>query len=989
VPGTIGTQLQGEKRMPYQRNPGRIAIGASVLALSVALAAPGANAQQAPAPAPEDTVPADEPIVVTGSRIASSFNAPTPVTAIGAERLEQRAVPNIGDALNELPAFRSTQTPASSGLTGSQGGYIGGRILDLRGLGSVRTLTLVDGKRFVPSTTEATVDTNMLPSILLSRVEVVTGGASAVYGSDAVSGVVNLLFDKQFEGLRANAQFGQSDYGDNTGMQAGVAGGWGLGETVHLVAGIEYERNTGVEACPERDWCAHGLINWGRNPGVTSVPANNILSGVYPWTAPYNGVTTPPTAAYNGRLVPLLRPIDGITFNRDGTPRRYQLGTMANTLYSVGGESDGPGENIYFDFPIVSPTERVAAMAYLTWEATPALTLELGFNYGHGQGEHRTVAYRNTALTIQASNPFIPRSADPTLDIPTILAASGLTSFTLGKGFDDVGAAPVTVTNDVYRLVAAGKYDLGGSWRADAYYQYGRNDFRRDMNHGTITARMLRAIDAVAGPGGAPVCRVNASASATDDDPACVPLNPFGYGRGATFAAAVDYITEDGFQKNRTIQHVAAANLTGTLVELPAGPLGVAAGIEYRNDSIVGSTDPFSQARAFFMGGGSVISGEIEVIEGYAEAEVPVLAGVAFADELSLNGAVRQTHYNRSSDTTASSSVNATTWKVGLVWAPIPEVRLRATRSRDIRAPNIAELFGPLTPGSGILTDPARGGIQTVAPLTLGSNPNLLPEKSDTWTLGLVLQPQGGLLDGFRASVDYFDIQIDDAISTLGQQNIATRCSQGDALSCSLITRDANGIITNITDTFQNVNSLIARGVDFELDYRQPLSASVTLDARVLATYYNDLITVDAVGPTERAGQTGLRGGTPPGIPDWTVDAMIGLELGESFEFNTHVRWINEGFYNAAFIGAEQEGYSITLPNSSSTNAMPGRTYVDVVGQYHLWRSDEDGEGTLYAAIDNLFNTDPPNFPGANGSGNNVLFNPVGRMFRVGVRFSY
>jgi hypothetical protein len=283
-----------------------------------------------------------------------------------------------------------------------------------------------------------------------------------------------------------------------------------------------------------------------------------------------------------------LRPIDGITFNRDGTPRRYQLGTIANNLFSFGGESDGPGENVYFDFPIVAPTERAAAAGHLTWDATPALTLELGFNYGHGEGEFRSVAYRNTALTIQASNPFIPRSADPTLDIPTILAASGATSFTLGKGFADVGPGQVRVTNDVYRAVAAATYDIGGSWKADAYYQFGRNDFRRDLHNGTITARILRAVDAVALPGGAIVCRVNSDASTANDDPACVPLNPFGYAQGATFAAARDYVTEDGFQENRTTEHVIAANVTGTAVELPAGPLGVAIGVEYRSDSIRG-----------------------------------------------------------------------------------------------------------------------------------------------------------------------------------------------------------------------------------------------------------------------------------------------------------------------------------------------------------------------------------------------------------------
>jgi outer membrane receptor protein involved in Fe transport len=986
--------------MSLQRRSFRIAFGASAMVLALSLMSQGASAQEAPA----SDLPSDEPtaaedgatIIVTGSRIASGFDRPTPVTVIGAERLAERAAPNIGEALNELPSFRGTQTPASSGLGGAAGGYIGGRILDLRGLGAVRTLTLLDGKRFIPSTTEATVDTNMIPSILLSRVEVVTGGASAVYGSDAVSGVVNLILDKRVDGIRANGQYGVSEYGDNATTQFGLAGGWALGDNVHLVLGGEYERNTGVDGCPERDWCAFGQINLGRNPGVTSIPANNLLSGVYPWTADYEGVTTPPASAYVGRLAPVLRPIDGITFSPNGVPRRYQLGSIANNLFSAGGESDGPGENVYFDFPIVSPTQRIAAAGHLTFEATPALTLELGFNYGHGEGDHRAVAYRNTAITIQSTNPFIPRSTDPTLDIPTLLAVSGATSFTLGKGFDDVGPGQVHVANDVYRIVASAEYDLGNSWRADAYYQYGRNDFRRDLTNGTITTRILRAVDAVRLPSGAIVCRVNGDTIATNDDPACVPLNPFGYAQGATFAAAADYVTENGFQENSTTEHVAAANITGTVFELPAGPLGIAAGVEFRTDTIVGAVDANSAARAFFNTGGSVIAGKIEVFEGYAEAEVPLLSDMAFFDELSVNGAMRRTQYTRSSPTTPSSEVSATTWKVGAVWAPIPAIRFRATRSRDIRAPNIAELFGPLTPGSGIVSDPGPPGTpagggpgNSVVPLTLGSNANLVPETANTLTLGLVLQPDAGFLGRFSASADYFDIQIEDAISTLGQQNIVTRCYQGDPQSCSLITRNGAGIITNVVDTFQNVNQLIARGVDLELSYRQPLGDSSALDLRVLATHYKDLITVDAVGPTERAGQTGLRGGTPPGIPDWTADVTASLELGNRFEFNTHVRWVNSGFYNAAFVGPEQEGYAIAAPNSASSNAVPSRTYVDILARYKLAVPGSDSEAVVYGGVDNLFNTDPPRVPGANGSGNNVLFNPVGRMFKVGFRLLY
>jgi len=975
----------------------RLRARSSVIALAVVASATGypALAQEAPQADPaapqEASATSDEAIIVTGSRIASGFERPTPVSVMDSARLQERGATNVGDALAELPAFRATNTPASTGLSAAAG-YIGGRILDLRGLGAVRTLTLVDGKRFVPSTTQATVDTNMIPSILLQRAEVVTGGASAVYGSDAVSGVVNLLIDKKFTGYRANGQIGFSDYGDNYTRQFGAAAGWQFGDRLHLVIGGEYERSSGVEACPEREWCANGYINVGRNPladGQTAtIPANNMRLGATPWSASYNGVTTPPAAAYVGNFVPSLRAIDGITFGADGTPRRFQFGSHVNSLYQFGGESDGPGENIYFDFPIVSPTERWAAMGYLTYEATPSLTLELGVNYGHGEGDHRAPAYRNTAITIQADNAFIPRSDDPTLDIPTILAESGLTSFTLGKGFKDIGSSPVHVRNNVLRVVASAAYEINSNWRADVYYQYGRNDFRSDMTNGFVTSRMLNALDSVRNDAGQAVCRINVDAITTNDDPNCVALNPFGYANQSNFDAAKAYVTANAFQTNVTTEHVVAANVTGSLVELPAGKLGVAIGGEYRSDEVNGSTDALSQAGRFFTGGGSTISGKIDVAEVYGEVEVPLLADMTGFQELGLSGAVRRTHYNRSSALYDSSTVNVTTWKFGGVWAPVDAVRFRVTRSRDIRAPNVSELFGPLTNSQGIVTDTGNGGIQAVVPITLGSNPNLRPEKADTFTVGVVLAPTGGFLGRFRLSVDYYDISIDDAISTLGQQNIVTRCSEGDAQSCSLITRDANKVITNIRDTFQNVNQLIARGYDIELAYRQPIGIDNMLNLRVLASNVKDLITVDAVGPTERAGQTGLRGGTPPGIPDWTIDGTATLDIGERFSLTGHVRWINKGFYNAAFVGAEQDGYKIGASNSSNTNAMPSRTYLDLLGTVHV-PLNADNRMDVYFGIDNVFDKDPPNYPGANGSGNNVLFNPVGRMFKAGVRVAF
>jgi outer membrane receptor protein involved in Fe transport len=970
-------------------------------ALVVSLAPLTAWAQEVPAqPAAADNGPdtptrAEQDIVVTGSRLATGFQAPTPVSVIGADRLEARGSTNIGDALNEMPAFRATQTPASSGLAAAAG-YVGGRILDLRGLGSVRTLTLVDGKRFVPSTTQATVDTNMIPSILLSRAEVVTGGASAVYGSDAVAGVVNLILDKKLEGMRFNAQQSVTRYGDNATTQLGFAGGFRASDSLHIVVGAEYEKGDGIGDCQQRQWCRDEWLNFGRNPGQTGIPANNILADIRPSTVAFNGVTTPPTSAYTGRATPVLRPIDGITFGADGTPRRFQYGSMVNSLYQVGGE--GEGENIYFrGLYINSPTERYNAMTNLDWEAAPGLTFGLNLGYGHLSGRHRGVAYRNTAITIQSTNPFIPRSADPTLDIPTLLAAGGLTSFTLGKGFDDIGPADIRITNDVYRAVGSVAYEIGGSWKFDAYYQFGRNNFRSDTTNGTITTRLLKAVDAVRS-GGQIVCRVNADAITTNDDAACVPLNPFGYANGSTFAAAKAYVTANGYQTNKTTEHVVAANIQGHLFDLPGGPVAVGFGGEFRSDQVKGDADALARANQFFTGNGSLISGKIDVTEAYAETELPILGDTPFFQELSLSGAVRRTHYKRSSDFAPTSTVDVTTWKVGGVWEPVDFLRFRVTRSRDIRAPNVSELFGPTLRTQGILTDPARGGLQAVAPITNGSNPNLRPEKANTFTAGIVLQPKGGFLGRFRASVDYFDIQIDDAISTLGQQNIVTRCYQGDALSCSLVTRDpadtdgdgniANNPITNIVDVFQNVNKLINRGIDFEVSYRQPLGGLGDLNLRVLASYVKDLITVDAVGPTERAGQTGLRAGTPPGIPDWTLDLLATWNVNEHFSFNTHARYIDSGFYNSAFVGAEQPGYVITAPNSSNTNFVKSKTYIDLLATYKI-NYGEKRDFAFYVGVDNLFDTDPPLVPGANGTGNNVIFNPVGQTFKAGFRITY
>ena len=209
-----------------------------------------------------------------------------------------------------------------------------------------------------------------------------------------------------------------------------------------------------------------------------------------------------------------------------------------------------------------------------------------------------------------------------------------------GSG-SDIGPAQIFVRDNLFRVVTSAKYDIGGGWSADFYYQYGHNKFRSDLTNNTITANITRALDATT-LNGQPVCRVNADAGTANDDPACVPLNPFGFANGSTFLAAKDYVTGEGFQTNVTTEHVVAANITGNLIDLPAGPLGVAVGAEYRNDDVNGNTDPISQKSGFFnTGNGALVSGQIAVSEVYGEVEIPLLRDLSFTRELSLSGAAR------------------------------------------------------------------------------------------------------------------------------------------------------------------------------------------------------------------------------------------------------------------------------------------------------------------------------------------------------------
>ncbi|MEJ0039717.1 MAG: TonB-dependent receptor [Gammaproteobacteria bacterium] len=918
-------------------------------------------------------------IVVTGSRIQrpNGFSAPTPVTVVGAERLEQRAITNIGDALNELPSFRASTNPAT---TQNTGGNIGARVLDLRGLGAPRTLVLVDSKRFVASTSQGTIDTNLIPSILIDRVEVVTGGASAQYGSDAVAGVVNFTLASKLEGMRSTVSYGESGEGDDEQFGAAIAGGLPFADgRGHFVWAGEFSKEHGMGDCYTRSWCGNETLNLGNSPpGLGGRPANNITNNVQTATVSQDGVIDSASAAF---------PLRGITFNPDGSTRPFQYGELYGTnlvpLFMKGGE--GHGENVFIaGYLLKAPVKRYIGYTKTTFDFTDSVQGGLDVSYGQVDGKSYGAQYRDSAGSLANAQSFGPIRADNAYlpaSVKQIMTANNIQTFALGRAFGDVGNALGESTTKTYRGVASLQGKFGdSSWKWDGYYQYGRNDVQLDVSNNISISRMRNAMDAVTNGAGQIVCRINADASTANDDPACAPFNAFGRNRFSDAAKA--YVTPAGFQSTAIRENVVAANAQGDLFSLPAGAVQLAGGVEHRDQKLNGDADPLSQTVDFYTLNGQALGGKIQVTEGYLETNIPLLKDLPGARAVELNGAGRRTHYSFSNPTSADHSLSVTTWKAGLTWEVIPEVRFRGTKSRDIRAPNLFELFGPITSGGGGIIDRANGGIQSNPQQLSGSNAALVPEVADSWTAGVVLKP-GGFLDGLQFSVDYYDIEIEKAIGTLGGQTVLDRCFLGATEFCQYISRDAAGNLVQIRNVLLNVNEQITKGIDIEAQYRVEMGSVGNLDLRLLGTIVNDLITVDTAGPTQRAGVTGWRAGTQAGMPDWSADLLTTWNRGP-LSLTLHNKYIPDGLYNNALIGPDQAGYAITLSNSANTNKVSSAFYSDLSGQ---WRFNDTI--TAFAAVNNVFDREPPTAPSVAGNGNFILFDPIGRSYKVGMRAKF
>ncbi len=849
-------------------------IGASALALTSA-----AHAQSAPdAPAPADEAGDDAGIVVTGTRLGrAGYNAPSPTSVIGQEMIEAKGQTSATEVLNSLPSVRASSTLQNA--TPAQ--RAGGQTVDLRGLGAVRTLLLVDSQRAVPTNQTGVSDLSLIPALMIERVEVVTGGASAGYGSDAVAGVVNLILKKRVQGFEGELVKGITDKGDRPETRAGLIFGTSFGDDRgHIVVGGEYHNTGEIYDARSRDWGRLATALYS-NPcaGVSGTPVattlgcpGNVANGlpqriIAPYTYFANYTQGGLITAVGGATPASLR---GTAFGAGGTPYAFPFGTLRTATQTV---TSGPIDalNLADNIALSQPVERYNAMARAEFEVVDGLTVWASGLYAASKNHTRSFPVRSIPVLIRGDNGFLrtlPALASVAAQVPNVSTST----FSIGREYDDIGPDGFATSrgkNETYNIAWGAKGDLGGSWKAEVTAQVGKNTYNQSSPYQLITSRYNNAIDSVV-LNGAVVCRINADNVTTNDDPSCAPFNPFGM--GSPSAASVAYATGTSTFRQEIVQRTLDAIVRGDLIELPAGALSIAVGGEYRYQRISQTVDAASASRQFLNAttNQQPLAGKYDVKEVFGEVLVPVLKDSAVGASLDLNGAVRRTDY--------STSGVVTTWKIGGTYRPIEDIMLRGTRSRDIRAPNLNELFqGAVGGNPSGLTNPFLGGVGVglgVTSITSG-NPSLRPEVANTESFGVVLKPR--FIPGLNLSVDYFHIELKDVIGTLTSQNIINTCFAGNQDVCSLITFAADGkTFTSIAIKQINLARYTFSGIDFEASYGLALgNGRVTL--QVNATKAIDVIIDDGLnGPINYAGSIdgGAVGTYGLSRPKWNGTSM-------------------------------------------------------------------------------------------------------------------
>lgn len=728
-----------------------------------------------------------ERISVTGSHIQrSTASTSIPTTIIDAMQIKQLGFSNAGDILNSLPAFSNSVGRSSSTATDGQSGL---ELPNLRGLGTARTLVLVNGRRHVGSEAgNSAVDISTIPSKLIERVEVITGAASAIYGADAVSGVVNFVMKREFDGIQLNTEYGESAQGDGEekvlSILAGTAFNQGKG---NFLVSFDYTDRGEVKAT-DRAYALHApfwksnLADRGPNDGN---PANILAFDLRFNTLNTAGIVSPngfgPQSWDGVNNIPILGygnigSIPAQTFDASGNPINFEIGDCINTDCS-GGMGFNPDK-----YAVMSIASARTLFSLLTnYEMSDSHQLFADFKYSHTTGKNiDQPSFSDNvfgpALFVARSNPYLN-------DYPIIANAmddAGLDHVIVHKAQEDLGQSATNNKFELLQLVVGANGDFTDEITYDFYVQHGKSK-GTSKNQDRITGNFLQAQDAITDVNGNIVCR--------DSSGGCSPLNPFGINGASAEAAA--FVMADLATKSELSQTVASFSISGDITELPAGFVQFAVGIEYREEKsesvpdemlLVGKLTANTQD-----GPRKIVKGNYDVKEMFAELRIPALIDVSFAKELTLEAAIRYSDY--------STVGGQTAYKLGINWAINNSLRVRSSFGIAVRAPNAGELFTPENLNWEQLSDPCsstnlNAGINPLQRLAncqalgmpngfnaidgpatkvfIAGNKNLAAEESASLTLGLVFTPQWA--DNLSIGVDYWEITIDEAISTVATQ---------------------------------------------------------------------------------------------------------------------------------------------------------------------------------------------------------------------------
>jgi outer membrane receptor protein involved in Fe transport len=945
-----------------------------LLASVSALALPSIATGQPAAPPPASA----ETVVVTGSRLITNGNdMPTPVTVVSTENLEALKPTNIVDGLLELPVFEGSRSQQSATITtGAAGaGAPASNQLNLRYFGANRTLILFDGQRVAPTTIANIVDVDSIPQMLIQRVDVVTGGVSAVYGSDAVIGVVNFVPDHNFDGVKLQAQAGESRYGDRQTWKTGIAAGTGLFDGKgHIEGSFQHYSDGGVISRLSRPYLqfsgstgtgAQAVVNAA---GVVTTPANpfvlltNQPAPLLTNNSTFGGLIT------NGAL-------KGQTFNSNGVLTPFTHGTATATPTTEVG-----GDGSYNDTSLVAP---------LRWDQVYG-RFDYDFDdhvHGHIQaGLTHKFNRQYTGWTSLSNFVFSSTNAFLSPTIQAQLAAAKQTTFTMSER---VAQAP-EVLGDVSSNQGILNLGLDGDlydYKWSIGLNYGRSALTDIFENNPNNQNLDAALDAVVGPNGQIVCYATtaaAGAAANANNQGCVPLNLFG--PSAASADAISYAFKSNRYDATTKMYDANASISGNPFSTWAGPVGMALSAEWRRTTFASFTatpsllTPNCAGLRFNCSSNQVLWVNafgatpqigVSVWETAAEFDAPLIKDVPFIQSLSINGGARYMSYSTSGDYTA--------WKVGFAWEVNDEVRFRGTASRDIRAPNLNELFAPAAVQPDNVQDLLTHTTQTV-PSYRGGNPNLKAEIGETKTLGVVYRPDW--LPGASLSVDAFDIVIANVLlevkgdSTPSQT--ACYASGGSSTYCTLQTRPLGFTNTTAANAVQawyqyyiNAAATKSYGTDIEADYAGEI-AGHRFSWRNLVTWQPHFLFI-------QQGVTNIdMGGAVAGLAVAATNPRLRVVSTESFNVTDDLR-----------IDLTERGRSWLRLNGdtgllTACCRIPAIIYLDLNVAYSIegWNvaGYTLGQSELFFNMSNMLDKDP-----APGSGIGYD-DPVGRSFLAGVR---